>query len=535
MNQSLARRRRIVVFVGACGVGAAGGLACWAWRPTGIETSTPAPATVTVAPRDADRRVEEFCSSCHVMPSPASFGRAGWRGPVVLGFEFAQAGHRDMSQVPSMDTVRSYFERRAPEQLRLPPLPPLQALPPFLRRRTLGLDGYAPTPGVSHVRFARLSPPHDGVVLVCDMRHGLIMAWDPQRADAALDTIAYVMHPATALPVDLDQDGWMDMLVANLGTFLPSDKSAGQVLWLRRDPDAARYEVWTLATGLGRVADVQPADFDGDGDLDLIVAAFGWRAVGDLRYFENQTTDWSQPRFRGRVLETKTGAIHVPVADLNADGRPDFVALFSQEHEQIIAFLNEGGGRFRQRLIFSAGNPAYGSTGIELVDFDRDGDLDVLYTNGDSLDEQSLKPYHGVQWLENTGRYPFQYHLLATMPGVHRALARDIDGDGDPDVVAAAFLPFTQFQTPSEPAVDSLLWLENREGQFVRHSLERGVCAYTTLDVADIDGDGDLDWITGTFSGARDESTTDLIPFVDWITVWEHTGRAVPRPAHSGP
>jgi hypothetical protein len=34
------------------------------------------------------------------------------------------------------------------------------------------------------------------------------------------------------------------------------------------------------------------------------------------------------------------------LADLDADGRTDFVALFCQEHESVVAFLNRGDGRF---------------------------------------------------------------------------------------------------------------------------------------------------------------------------------------------
>ena len=57
------------------------------------------------------------------------------------------------------------------------------------------------------------------------------------------------------------------------------------------------------------------------------------------------------------VVDERHGAIHVPVCDLNGDGRPDFVALISQEHETVVAFLNEGGGRFRKETLYTAPHP----------------------------------------------------------------------------------------------------------------------------------------------------------------------------------
>src|SRR5206468_5346209 len=175
-----------------------------------------------------------------------------------------------------------------------------------------------------------------------------------------------------------------------------------------------------------RVADVQAADFRGTGKLDLVVAAFGWNTTGEIYFLENQTTDWAHPKFVKRELDVRHGGIHVPVADLNGDGKPDFVALISQEHETVVAFVNEGGGQFRRQTLYSAPHPAWGSSGIQLVDLDGDGRLDVLMTNGDVLQPPYfVKPYHGVDWLQNQGGLRFQRRHLADFPGAMRAVAAD--------------------------------------------------------------------------------------------------------------
>ena len=122
------------------------------------------------------------------------------------------------------------------------------------------------------------------------------------------------------------------------------------MVWLRRQPDGG-FHAFTLAGRLPRVADVQAADFDQDGDLDLVVAAFGWRWIGGIYLLENRTTDWTRPSFVRRELDSRTGPIHVPVADLNGDGREDFVALIAQQHETVVAFLGDGRGGFRRETV----------------------------------------------------------------------------------------------------------------------------------------------------------------------------------------
>ena len=100
--------------------------------------------------------------------------------------------------------------------------------------------------------------------------------------------IIRLANPAHVEAVDLDNDGLMDLIVADLGTPVATDQQSGSVVWLRRTGKRT-FEKIVLASRLGRVADVQAADFNGDGKLDLIVADFGRYTAGQLLYLENHS------------------------------------------------------------------------------------------------------------------------------------------------------------------------------------------------------------------------------------------------------
>lgn len=131
---------------------------------------------------------------------------------------------------------------------------------------------------------------------------------------------------------------------------------------------------------------------------------------------------------------------------------------------------------------------------MELVDFDADGDLDVLYTNGDTFDDGLAKPYHQILWLENDGHFPFTPHLVASMPGCYRATAGDLDNDGDFDIAAVALLSPEEVAKYSPGTFDGVAWFEHLpDGSFRRHSLVQDRCKAATCMILDWDGDGWLD------------------------------------------
>jgi hypothetical protein len=467
------------------------------------------------AEKDAEltRQVHDLCAACHAYPPPDSFPREAWEKEVEQGYDFAAELRPDLHR-PPIGAVIDYYRSRAPEALETPA--PAAFSRPQVEFRQVG-DGQGTKPhGVSNVNLVRLFDARRPEILACDMRANVVKLLRPYRPESNWEVLATVPHPAHTEVVDLDGDGIKDVLVACLGSFLPSDARCGRVVWLRGNSSGGFTPV-TLLEGVGRVADVRAADFDGDGKLDLVVGAFGWRRTGSILMLENRTTDWARPVFAPRQVDPRHGAIHVPVADLNNDGRPDFVALISQEHETVVAFLNEGGFRFRKEEVFTAPHPAFGSSGIELTDVDGDGDLDALYTAGDSLDNSGMiRPEHGVYLLENRGAYPFAARKLATQPGAHRAVTADFDGDGDLDVVAVSLLPREFF--PEQKDHDAVLFLEQvAPGRFERHSLKRGGCDHATVAAGDLSGEGGIDFVTGNFSFFERAN--------DSITVWRNQGK----------
>ncbi len=472
---------------------------------------------VTEATQDS---VQRLCGACHAFPDPASMPRGVWRKEVKQGFDFL----RDSAwggDYPSLESVVSYYEQRAPEHFETIRQKSNQGLPPviFTQRGTGWIPNAPVQPGIANANLAGLLGGPKKELILCDSRLDALLLLKPYETKPGGIVIPEVKAPCHTTICDLDQDGNQDMLVASIGSFFPTDDKLGKVLWLR-SKSPGQFEPITLLDGVGRVTDIQVADLDTDGQLELIVAVFGWRTGGEILLLENATSDWTNPSCTSRVIDSRHGAIHVHIADLNKDDRPDFVSLISQEHETVTAYINQGQGNFQQEIVFAADHPTYGCSGIEMVDLDQDLDLDILLTNGDILDPPYLlKPYHGVRWLENEGRFPFQSHLLATMYGASRAVASDFDGDGDQDVVAVSFLPPLQFPEREKLQLPSVVFFEQIEQKrFESYVLETGKCDHYSCTAGDWDNDGRVDLAIANFAWSGSQ------PIKDAATLWYNAG-----------
>lgn len=484
---------------------------------TSCDPKDPKPEEKTASKETASERsellgeqIQAFCGACHALPKPSSFPKSAWHEEVSKGFNFYfESGRSDLKPPPMVEVV-NWFAAQAPKELQFatPLSPPPSGPVPFRHEKVLFTQGQAKSNlAIASLAWAPLSSNEAHQLLLSDMRTGELRACSPLAENKTGTLLAKLDNPCRLTPTDLDADGAVDFVVSELGSFLPQDHSKGRVVWLRRS-EGGTWEPTTLLESVGRVADIQPADLDGDGDVDLLVAEFGWRKTGHILILENLGIRDGKPELAKKIIDGRHGTIHVPIADVNGDGRPDFFAMISQEHESIELFINEGEFRFRKQAIFSGEDPAFGSTGIELVDFDQDGDIDVLATNGDMFDTFYVKPYHGIRWLENAGENVWNEHFVAPLPGVHRAVASDLDGDGDLDIVASSLIPETTAGKQVGGDTDAVIWIEQLPNRrFQAHSLLKGLARYASLQVADFDADGDIDIAIGAMREEGDTST----------------------------
>jgi hypothetical protein len=301
-----------------------------------------------------------------------------------------------------------------------------------------------------------------------------------------------VSGPAHVEAVDFDADGDIDLLIAGMGVVPPNNERIGSVVVFENDGQQ-RFISRVILSGTYRVTDVRAGDLNGDGRLDLAVAQFGYYE-GQIQWLENLGS-W---KFASHPLLDLSGAIHAPIVDTNNDGKLDIVGLVSQDWEEIWAFENRGGGGFSNRVLHGSTNRDYGSSGLCVADVDRDGLLDLVYTNGDGFDYATpgSRPWHGVQWLRNDGRGNFRFRRIGDFAGAYSPVVIDLDGDGDNDVIAVS-----AFNDWTKPDVAALVCFEN-DGQetFTRRVLAHTPSHMVVVKAADMNNDGTPELVTGCFA-----------------------------------
>ena len=210
---------------------------------------------------------------------------------------------------------------------------------------------------------------------------------------------------------------------------------------------------------------------------------------------DNMWAEWKMQKIGENLLETR----NVRLADLDGDG--DLDVLGTASRSGLVLWLENPGrptpldlqtqfGRsnpWTLHIIDKTGRPGHGHA----VDMDGDGDLDVVMASGFAADlaPSEVIPVIGrLAWYENVDHGKlWRRHVMQEPLPAFEAFARDLDGDGDIDVVATA---------------RDLSWYENTgNNTWVRHVLKKVWPSAAQVIVADLDGDGRPDIVAAAESG----------------------------------
>ncbi|MEO1087480.1 MAG: VCBS repeat-containing protein, partial [Acidobacteriota bacterium] len=289
---------------------------------------------------------------------------------------------------------------------------------------------------------------------------------------------AVVRQTRKASAADFDGDGDMDVIVI-------TEWFQDIIVYLNSDGVGTSWTQVTVDDNVPFTCVAEAADVDGDGDIDIIGG--GKRASHVLAWWENDGSA-GNPWIEHTIQANFTGPCSVAAADVDKDGLLDVFAG-AEFLDRVSWFKNpgSGGGTWSETQVSTTAID--GVRSVDAGDYDGDGDIDVA---------AAARAISDVFWFENTAGdgSAWTEHLIDDdMNEAWDVHSADVDEDGDLDLLVAA-----RTETPPNPQ-GAVVMFDNEDGDasvWTRRDIDGALSTPQSVFTGDVDGDGRLDVLTAT-------------------------------------
>ncbi|MBD3167622.1 T9SS type A sorting domain-containing protein [bacterium] len=320
----------------------------------------------------------------------------------------------------------------------------------------------------------------DGTVAWWSNDDGNGTSWTEHMLSGDLDGVSSVFI------ADIENDGDMDILAA-------AREAGDVVLWENADGSGMDWTEHIVENTFPAALAVHAADMDGDQDMDVFVAAAD--PNNEIAWWENDNGSFGDRE----IIDVNFQDGHsITTADVDDDG--DLDVLVAGRDANTIAWWENTDGTGMDWTEHTIDDGVPGATAVRTMDMDMDGDLDVVGAG---------REMNTISWWENTDGTGMNWSEHVVDGFADWAISvdvKDMDGDSDPDIVAAAY------------SDEEIAWWENNDGiarNWTQHSIGTELNGPISVFAADIDGDGQMDVASAilwenTISWWQNPGTTDI-------------------------